>query len=80
KSEFPIGYICKKIRKEDNEVVDIFYKSFKEMVDAWEKIDYIRDKYVVNPIKSIIDENEAVIDRNLTYWKKKYNIKERLTT
>lgn len=69
---FPLGYICKKIRIKDGEVVDVSYKSFDDMVTSWEQADYPRDKYIINIIKPIYDENKALQQRTVNIYKKKY--------
>lgn len=72
--EFPKGYICKKIRREDGVIVDVSYKSIGEMIEIWENTDFQRDKYITNTIKSLYDEEETLIYRNVKRYEKKYDL------
>ena len=52
--------------------MDVSYKSFDDMVTSWEQADYPRDKYIINIIKPIYDENKALQQRTVNIYKKKY--------
>ena len=73
-ADVPLGYICKKIRFEDCEVVDIFYKSFEEMVKIWEEADFLRDDYVINTIKPLYYKDETLLYRTVKRYEEKYNL------
>jgi len=69
---YPVGYICKTIRREDGVVVDVSFKSFKEMIKIWEEADHIRDEYIIDVIKAIYDDNDDLIRRNINAHKKRF--------
>ena len=72
RTNHPLGYICKTIRRKDGEVVDVSYKSFDDMIASWEQADYPRDKYIINIIKPLYDEDEALQQRTIKTYEKKY--------
>lgn len=78
--ELPTGYICKKIRVEDGEIVDVFYKSIEGMVKIWEEADFQRDEYITHAIKPLYDKQEALIYRNIKRYEKKYDIQNKNIT
>ena len=42
------------------------------MVASWEQAEYLRDKYIINIIKLIYDENEALQQRTIKTFEKRY--------